>query len=735
MKEKKMEWVRISFIVAAILSLLAIMIYSSSQVKKTLRQEMQKTLEDVATQNVIAVNKETTAKYRLLIALARELQEDAGDVDSFLNRMESILDIYQFKRIGFVSADGSAHTTDGWESDLSFREFFKQGMQGKAMITDVMEDAIGDEPEPINVFSVPVYNEDNSQVIGVLFATCRTRNFKDILSIECFDGAGYGCILNEDGDIIINSSETRLKDVDNILSVLESRGQENKEVIAEIKEAAKLNKSCTGIFHLDKAQYFYYTPLTEINDSAWYMLTIVPAEVLEQRMNPVMQTTNLLLLVMLGVTVVSIVLYIYSYHKTREKLIQLAYEDPLTEGPNYQGFKEKLNENSKRQGYIVAMDINEFKIVNSTCGVETGDEALRNIWAVLKKEISEKELAAHVNADRFSLFLVAEDKEKLISKIERLTADISAISERLNIPQLIPAFGIYYGKREEGLEKCYSCAIEAKHLIKGRRDRNYAFYDEVDIQQALEKREMEDNFEQAVQSRQFEVWYQPKFSVEDFRVVGAEALIRWRREDGTLIPPGKFIPVFERNGMISTLDEYIFREVCRQQKEWEKRGKKMFPVSVNISRASLYFGNIVEKYRTILEGYQLDAKYVELEITESATIDNAEISTLISKFHEAGFHLLLDDFGNGYSSLSSLNMMHFDTLKLDKSLVDYIGDENGETLLYYITKLAQNLGLLITAEGVETKEQVSFIQKLKCTDIQGFYFSKPLPVAEYEKLL
>ena len=148
---------------------------------------------------------------------------------------------------------------------------------------------------------------------------------------------------------------------------------------------------------------------------------------------------------------------------------------------------------------------------------------------------------------------------------------------------------------------------------------------------------------------------------------------------------------------------------------------------------NLYFSNIVEKYRDILDSYHLDPKYVPLEITESATIDNSDIASLIDQFHEAGFTLLLDDFGSGYSSLSSLNEMHFDTIKLDKSLIDYIGDPNGEKLLQQITLLLQNLGMSITAEGVETASQVKFLENLHCDDIQGYYFSKPLPLNDYEK--
>ena len=231
------------------------------------------------------------------------------------------------------------------------------------------------------------------------------------------------------------------------------------------------------------------------------------------------------------------------------------------------------------------------------------------------------------------------------------------------------------------------------------------------------------------------MWYQPKYSVEGEQIVGAEALVRWRRSDGSLVPPYRFIPLFEKNGMITALDEYVFRTVCLQLKKWEQEGRKLFPISVNISRVSLYFDNIVERYKEILDECGADAKLIPLEITESATIDNAQIRELVDKFHAAGFLVYLDDFGNGYSSLAILNLMHFDTLKVDKSLVDFVGDENGEKLLWHTIKLAKSLGLHTTAEGVENKEQVKFLQELQCDDIQGYYYSKPLALDDFEKLI
>lgn len=255
---------------------------------------------------------------------------------------------------------------------------------------------------------------------------------------------------------------------------------------------------------------------------------------------------------------------------------------------------------------------------------------------------------------------------------------------------------------------------------------------QLDIQQLSEDRLMEDIFDDALKNGEFHLWYQPKVDPARGCILGAEALIRWKRPDGTMLSPGKFIPLFEKNGNITTLDEYVFRTVCAQQQKWLQSGYRLYPISVSISRISLYYSNVVDKYREILDSFELDPKYVPLEITESATINNSDISSLIEQFHEAGFTLLLDDFGSGYSSLSSLNVMHFDTVKLDKSLIDYIGDQKGEQLLLHITQLLQSFGMTITAEGVETSDQVEFLRNLHCDDIQGYFFSKPLPINEFE---
>ena len=187
--------------------------------------------------------------------------------------------------------------------------------------------------------------------------------------------------------------------------------------------------------------------------------------------------------------------------------------------------------------------------------------------------------------------------------------------------------------------------------------------------------------------------------------------------------------------MIAKLDEYMFRAVCIQQTRWLANGQKIYPVSINQSRASLNYVDIVEKYKAIMQEYKIDPDYIQLEITESALEGMSSIQELLKQFRDMGIRILMDDFGTGYSSLATLNMQCFDTLKLDKSLIDHIGDKNGETLLYYVISMGQKLGLHITAEGVENRIQLEFLKKNHCDDIQGFLFANPMPAVEFENIL
>lgn len=226
--------------------------------------------------------------------------------------------------------------------------------------------------------------------------------------------------------------------------------------------------------------------------------------------------------------------------------------------------------------------------------------------------------------------------------------------------------------------------------------------------------------------KNFNVWFQPKYDAATEKLVGAEALVRWQKPDGTMIPPYEFISLFEEDGLIVHLDEYVFRKVCEGIKFWYDRGEQVLSISVNVSRTTLHHDGIISKYKKIMEETGIPLDSISLEITESAAFTDKALISFAQELQDAGFILDMDDFGTGSSSLASLNILPFSAIKLDKSLIDFIGKEDGNELLRHTIELAHFKKMKVVAEGVETKEQLDFLKSLDCDVIQGYYFSKPL---------
>lgn len=449
-----------------------------------------------------------------------------------------------------------------------------------------------------------------------------------------------------------------------------------------------------------------------------------------QRITQSYNVVNIFTWIMVGVT---IFLQIFQ----NKELHRLAYVDPLTGSDNYTAFREKMQNGAgvSGKGYVISADLRGFSSINDICGVHKGDEVIQEMSKILVDNLEHGELAAHISGDRFVLFLHSDSLETLIERISVLRSNIIDLSPLLDVPHVVPVFGIRAVDSPAHPENGYSDANLAKQEMENRAGSFYAVFNQETRQRVVENQYLEDHFESALKEHQFEMWYQPKYSPKNRKLVAAEALVRWRGPDGSLIPPGKFIPLFERNGMIAQLDEYTFETVCAQQRAWMDEGRDIVPVSVNVSRASLHYPDIVGRYIVIANRYGVSTDCIELEITESAMDSNRNIEELIRQFRSCGFRILVDDFGSGYSSLSTLTKKYFDNIKIDKSLVDCISTPEGDSLLESIVHLAHEFHMTVTAEGVEQASQVEFLIVLSCDNIQGYYYSRPLPVSDFCGLL
>ena len=374
------------------------------------------------------------------------------------------------------------------------------------------------------------------------------------------------------------------------------------------------------------------------------------------------------------------------------------------------------------------VDIDNFRRINGIFGEEKGDEILKTL-ADFVREYTSDGLCARFGSDLFVGLKRSEGGDKK----HRISEWMRQYVAQAPVPNLDLKCGIYQNvDRSLSIDKMYSRALLALKSIKGNHDRMVALFDGPVSQQLLKAQNYEMAFQNAIDQKEFVVYFQPKYDPFTDKIVGVEALVRWFHE-GKMIFPGDFLPVFESSGRISQLDEYIFRAVCEYQRDLKKMGKELIPISVNISRVSMHHADVVTRYKKIIEENGISPKDVPIEITESAAVEGKEIKVLADAFYEAGFLLHMDDFGSGRSSLNDLNVFHFDAVKFDKSLIDYIGDRDGELLLMYTMALGKELGLHLVAEGVEDKKQLEFLRENGCDVVQGYYYAKPMPIEEYEK--
>lgn len=412
------------------------------------------------------------------------------------------------------------------------------------------------------------------------------------------------------------------------------------------------------------------------------------------------------------------------------KLKHHVYVDDITGGDTYLLFKTKVAAINKA-GSICAVNLRDFKTINTICGTRRGDEVLKRTFDILNEIVGKNDIVARVGADSYVLYCLDAPEENCINPYELLVHKLHLLAQKLDTPSLIPYIGIARYNPGDDVEIVYSKACIARNSLKNMPGSICRTYTDSMGNEAEDQRDLEAAFDSALHDGHFELWLQPKFSTTTEEAVGAEALVRWRDKDGSLISPAKFIKLLEYNGRIKDLDEHIYRKVCAYQQRALQKGGKLLPISINLSRVSLFSSSIAKRYTAIAEEYGVDHRLLPIEITESAAIDEEKSAETIQQFRREEFPLYLDDFGAGYSSLATLASSKFETIKLDKSLVDNIGNDLGDKLLKHTIALAKDLQLKVTAEGVEEASQKDFLAGLSVDDIQGYYYSKPIPEEEF----
>lgn len=447
-----------------------------------------------------------------------------------------------------------------------------------------------------------------------------------------------------------------------------------------------------------------------------------------------------------GAGILCIARDISSQQRSDEIINHITYHDPLTGLPNRTLFQIHLTQallKTKQQDELLALmyiDLDRFKIINETLGRGVGDLLLKEASRRLIHCVNNQDWMCRMGSDEFCIFIPG------LQRPEDATLIANRIQNEFQRPFLLGgqevfmsmSMGIsFYPSDTEDESHLIKFADNAMAVTKGQGYGNFQLYNELTLPQSDRQFELEWDMRKALDRNEFVVYYQPQVNIHTGIIIGMEALIRWNHPKLGMIPPGQFIPLAEKTGMIVQIGEWVLRTACSQNKQWQLRGYPPIPVAVNLSLRQFQQPNLIGSIYQILKETELDPQYLELEITETMAMNNEE--KIIKKLNEIknfGINISMDDFGTGYSSLGLIKKIPIDKLKIDRSFIRDISiDSDNEAIVSTIISMAHHLKLHVIAEGIESEQHLDFLKSQNCDKGQGFLFSRPVPVDEFEILL
>ncbi len=429
----------------------------------------------------------------------------------------------------------------------------------------------------------------------------------------------------------------------------------------------------------------------------------------------------------------------HSEYAAFQRLRYLAEYDPVSGVYNrakfYSAARRILDSHPNVPYALIRLDIDRFKAYNDLFGMEAGDQLLAEVGRHIRRHVSTSAVFGHLEADHFVVCL-PQSEMNLDVRYKRTTQHFNQYN-----PNFI--FSMHFGVLlidDPSLEISRMCdrALMALRTTKSGGGRHIALYDESMRTKILEEQALIGDIEAALAGRQFDVYLQPQYNHRTGELVGAEALVRWIHPLRGIIPPSAFIPILEKNGLISQLDAFVCETVCRLLRDWRERNLPRLSISINISRADIYQPDFCQKLVSLTQEYGVDPQDLRLEITETAYMENAEyLLIVIGELQKAGFLIEMDDFGKGYSSLNALKNVPVDALKLDIGFLSRTkgSSDRGGIILSSVMRMARWLNLFVIAEGVETLRQADYLLSIGCDIVQGYLYSRPLPVPEFLDLL
>lgn len=666
---------------------------------------------------------------------------DTIDKESICVALKMLEDSGEFVYSRYVSNRGVKYRSDGALNSTMLSDYNKVMDDSKDVV--VYRNFAPERTNDEVCFSVPVTKNGIVQgyLIGISSATEMFQAFAESGTDATVVAERY--MTDSKGDIVAYIKNNTVYDGTgrNIYDLLtkdcidDYAAQQSKEEIEnELIENQMINRNITVN---GREGYALYIQLR--GASGWTLFYIVYNDSVQEQIQFVLVESFgavfgviLIMALMAGM--------IFSYiRREQQKVYDLAYVDELTSAPNENAFKEKvaelLKDNPDVPYMLTCFDIQNFRYINEGYGHEKADMLLRAVASASKESYAYNETYARISADRFVALAIddgrSDERKVFVSERVQQVCD--------SIPMKYPVkfkTGIYYirNRNESVSDMIDKANLARKSINTSTRDQVAEYRDQ--LMEATRRQEhVESRMHEALENGEFVPFLQPKWDMLNDHICGAEALVRWCNPDGGIVPPGDFIPVFERNGFIEQVDFYMLDKVCAYLRKMIDEGREVYPVSINQSRYLMYDPNYISRVREIMLKYRVPKGLIELEITETVFFNEKDrMLDVMRQLKEFNMNLSIDDFGSGYSSLNLLRDIPFDVLKIDRGFLDEsTQSETGKWILRKIVEMAEGLHLKVICEGVETHDQVEMLLSIGCQMAQGFLYSKPIPLSEFEE--
>lgn len=712
--------------------LLIVVFYLMTYVRFLLKEDARINLSEIVTQNKNVISSKVQLELNKLELDANILADRfalAGSDISDKEMKEIFLDYIAHKgdtSLIWAFADGEAVSGKGTELNIAARNYFRIGISGIPNISERVVSRLNGED--IFVISVPVYY--NKKIVGTVQKQYPPTGMHDLMSASLFSDQGYSYIINSQGYILIFSRQDQYnRESDNYFRILyqtDPKASKRLERDIKNKDSGFMEAVIDG-----KDMFFAYTPIDKVYD--WYLISGINKNAVSPNSRVILWMFYSVLLLVILLFSLSMFYYMFQKKRQRADLEYIAFVDTITFGDTYTKFmmdmRDIMKSPAEKKYCLCAFDIVNFKFINSFYGFEAGDRILRDLYWIYSKKINPNERIARVHSDHFVMIL-EDTSEKRIREL---------IEEEYHFGDIIIyiSAGLYaITDRSESVNLMFDKANLASNKVKGVRYNYIEYYSDAFDKELTRNEQTKRAIEGALDAGEIIPYFQPKVDLYTREVVGAEALARWRKKDGTMISPGEFIPICEKCGLITLVDMMVFEKTLQFIKKNLDAGVKCLPISVNFSRVHLHDQTFIENFFRKFIDYGVSPSLIEVELTETLIFDNSDsINEFIDTLHAHGVKISMDDFGSGYSSLHMLKDINIDVLKIDRSfLLDTAYPERRKAVFGSVVEMAKKLDIQVVVEGVETEENLTLVKEFGCRIVQGYYFAKPMDAEAFGQI-